>query len=259
MDEDDTIQADEADEADESVSGNGSGPAPQEPGEPQTPPPEPGAAKKKSSKKRAAKKAPAKRKPVSRQAAVSAQQAKFPRHAVEKSLRVAKAIYDQNAGKATTMADAAKFTTGGKAGGPFIVEVSSAKKYGFLRSEGGKLVPEDRARKVLYPQSETDRVSALREAVLAAPDLAEVYSHYRGENLPDVEFFTNALRDNFKIPTDKIPEFLEVFYESVRSAQLLDESGERPRLIDIGRDDSVKPVAVPGPNRASVSADATCL
>jgi hypothetical protein len=27
-----------------------------------------------------------------------------------------------------------------------------------------------------------------------APDLGEVYSHNRGENLPDAEFLTNALR-----------------------------------------------------------------
>jgi len=70
---------------------------------------------------------------------------------VEKSLRVAKAFFDQNAGKATSMADAAKFTTGGKATGPLTVEVSSGKKYGFLRTEGGKLAPEDRARKVALP------------------------------------------------------------------------------------------------------------
>jgi hypothetical protein len=222
----------------------------------------PASAKKSPAKKAAPRKAPAKKavaRTTSREAAVSAQQAKFPRHPVEKSLRVAKAIFDQNAGKATTMADAAKFTTGGKASGPFIVEVSSAKKYGFLKSDGGKLVPQDRARKVLFPQSETDRVTALREAVLEAPDLAEVYSHYRGENLPDPEFFTNALRDTFRIPPDKIPEFLEVFYESMRSAQLVDDSGERPRLIDVGRGDAVKPLAVPGPKRTSVAAGTTCF
>jgi hypothetical protein len=45
----------------------------------------------------------------------------------------------------------------------------------------------------------------------------------------------------------------------MRSAQLLDESGDRPRLVDVGRDDAVKPVAVPGPKRASVAAGTTCF
>lgn len=217
-------------------------------------------------------KAPAKKRPARKKvapkkratktsAAQSGQQAKFPRHSVEKALRIPKAIIDQNAGKPTTPSEAAKYTTGGKANGPFTVEASSAKKYGFLRSEGGKLVPEDRARKVLYPQTDTDRITGLREAVLAAPDLAEVYSHYRGENLPDREFFTNALRDTFNIPADKIAEFLDIFDESMESAALIDNSGERPRLVDVGRENAVPGggVVTTSPKRVAVADGTTCF
>ena len=187
----------------------------------------------------------------------SAKQAKYPRHAVEKALRIPKAIYDQNAGKPTSLADAAKFTTGGSANGAFQVEVASAKKYGFLRSEDRKLVPEERARKAIAPQSETDRISALQEAVLAAPDLSDVYDHYRGENLPDQRFFLNALTDRFGIPSDKVSEFLEIFWESIRSAELIDESGERPRLLDIDHDEA-RAGDVTGPREApSAAADGT--
>ena len=168
----------------------------------------------------------------------SARQAKYPRHAVERALRIPKAIYDQNAGKPTTLVDAAKFSTGGKVNGPFRLEVSSAKKYGFLRSEDGNIVPEERARKAIAPQSENDRTNALREAVLAAPDLADVYNHYRGENLPDAHFFQNALTDRFGIPSDKVGEFSEIFFESMKSAALIDGSGDRPTLIDIGREEA---------------------
>ena len=110
--------------------------------------------------------------------------------------------------------------------------------FGFLESEDGKLGLQPRARKALAPQSATDRVNALREAVMGAPDISEVYSHYRGENLPDDQFFKNALTDRFHIPADKVDEFLEIFLESMRSAELIDESGSRPRLIDVGRDES---------------------
>lgn len=167
-------------------------------------------------------------KPVEAQKKVSTsttKQAKYPRHAVEKALRIPKAIYDQNAGKPCSPDDAAKFTTGGRATGRFRTEVASAKKYGFLRSDNGKLVPEERARKAIAPQSETDRINALREGVLSAPDLSRVYDHYRGGNLPDESFFQNALTDRFGIPSDQVEEFLEVFLESMRSAELIDESG----------------------------------
>ena len=186
--------------------------------------------------------------------------AKYPRHTVEKALRIPKAIYDQNAGRPTSLVDAAKFSTGGKVNGPFQVEVSSAKKYGFLRSEDRKLVLEERARKALAPQSETDRISALREAVLAAPDLSNVYNHYRGGNLPDERFFGNALRDLFSIPSDKVSEFRGIFLESVRDAGLIDESGERPTLLDIGRDEA-QAGRVTSPRKAMHTAaeGATCF
>lgn len=213
-----------------------------------------------TSKKASAKKARAKKQAVKKpSSAAVAQQARFPRHPVEKALRIPKAIYDQNAGKPSTLSEAAKFTTGGAASGEFKVEVSSAKKYGFLRSDAGKLVPQERARKAIAPQSETDRLVALREAVLEAPDLAEVYAHYRGENLPDDQFFRNALADRFNIPADKVAEFLDIFYESMRSAELIDDSGDRKKLIDVGREDGVasaRAVTVP---RVHVAEGTTCF
>jgi len=214
-----------------------------------------------SEKKTRAKRPRARKARAKQTVAQVAKQAKFPRHSVERALRIPKAIYDQNAGKPTSLADAAKFSTGGKVNGPFAVEVSSAKKYGFLKSEDGKLVLQQRARKALAPQSETDRISALREAVTEAPDLADVYSHYRGENLPDDQFFTNALMDRFNIPVDKVSEFLEIFNESMHSAELIDDSGARPRLIDVGRDESQRPgaiSAVPGP-KVAVEKGTTCF
>lgn len=197
----------------------------------------PGRRKATGRKARTSKKAAKSRKAPSK----AALQAKYPRQSVEKALRIPEAIYRQNAGKPATLAEAAEYTTGGKPNGPFRVEVSSAKKYGFLKSEGTKLALEDRARRAIAPQSETDRISALQEAILAAPEISEVYNHYRGENLPDPQFFRNALIDKFGIPEDKVPEFIEIFEESMLSAGLVEHIGDRTRLIDIGRDPAVKP------------------
>lgn len=100
--------------------------------------------------------------------------AKFPRHAVIKSLRVPRAILEQNAGKACTAAEAAAFVGVGP-GGPFNVEIGSATKYGFLeRPETGKIQPTALAKKVMRPQSPSDEIDGYREAILKAPDIAEV-------------------------------------------------------------------------------------
>ena len=73
------------------------------------------------------------RKPrLAKPAPAGGSKAKFPRHPVGKAIRIPQAILDQNAGKACSRADAAKFLGLGSPAGPFSVEISSALKYGFL-------------------------------------------------------------------------------------------------------------------------------
>jgi hypothetical protein len=185
---------------------------------------------------------------------------KYPRHDVERSLRIPQALYDQNGGKAATPDEAVKFSGGVAASGPWRLEISSAKKYGFLETTAeGSLSPTERARRAIAPQAENDRLDALREAILDAPEIADVYNHYRGENLPDEQFFVNALTDRFKLPPDKVVDFLTVFRADMRSAELIDESGERPRLLDIGRDEEHRPQSAAMTARQAASAGATCF
>src|SRR5207302_11357340 len=79
--------------------------------------------------------------------AATARAAKFPRHTVERALRIPQAIYDQNGGRPATLQEAVAFTGGAAVSGPFRTEVSSAKKYGFLEPfPGGKIGLTARAR-----------------------------------------------------------------------------------------------------------------
>lgn len=159
----------------------------------------------------------------------------YPRHAVRKALRVPKAILDQNAGKACTDDEAAEFC-GVKYSGALGVEISSALKYGFLqRPNPGQVEVSDLAKKVLRPQQPSDEVDGLREAVQRAPIVGDVYKHYRGENIPDDQFFRNTLTDTFKIPDAKVDEFKQVFLEDLTDAQLVDEVGGKKRVLDVSQ------------------------
>lgn len=159
--------------------------------------------------------------------------AKYPRHAVDKALRIPGAILEQNAGKECTVKESAGFLGVGAAG-PYTVEVASGIKYGFLsRPSPGKLAVTDRAKQVLRPQESQDELNGLRKAVVEAPVFANVYGHYRGENLPDTQFFENALVDTFKVPKDKVAEFLDVFLASLRGASLLTEHDGKFRVVDV--------------------------
>ena len=185
------------------------------------------AAKKKAIAK---KKAAAKRKSRVKTASASSN---YPRHSIDSALRIPRAILEQNAGKDCTPKEAAAFVGVGFSG-EFQLEISSAKKYGLLDSPArGHVAVSDLAKKILRPKDSSDEVDGKRAALLNAPDIAEVYGHYRGENLPDDKFFDNALVDSFGVPKEKLGEFKDVFKKSLVSAKLIEEHKGKWRILDV--------------------------
>lgn len=183
-------------------------------------------AKKKAIKKKGSKKGIAKR--VS--ASISSN---YPRHSLTKALRIPRAIIEQNAGKECSEADSSKFLGVGY-NGPYQLEISSALKYGIIqRVSPRQIIPTELSKKIIRPQSPDEVLAGMREAVLNAPTISDVYKHYRGENLPDRQFFENALTDNFKVPTEKLTEFIDIFTDTLTSAKLLEKIGDKYRVIDV--------------------------
>ena len=156
----------------------------------------------------------------------------FPRVSVKKALRIPKAILDQNAGNACARAEAAGYCQC-KLTGAFNQEIADAIKYGFLATDNKKLQPTELAKQILRPKQPADEIDGLRKAFLNAPGLSAVYSHYRGENLPDDKFLKNTAVDKYGIEEDKFSEFKEVFLESLAEAGLLEEHGTSKRLKDV--------------------------
>jgi hypothetical protein len=162
---------------------------------------------------------------------------KYPRHSLEKVLRIPKAILDQNAGKECSDEDTATFLGIKYNRGAYSLELSSAMKSGLLeRPSVGRIAVSELAKKILRPQNEQEELVGLREAVLKAPDISTVYSHYRGENLPDMQFFDNALVDKFGIPKDKVAEFKTIFFDTLNNAKLIEEHNGKQRLLDVSGD-----------------------
>lgn len=199
-------------------------------------------AKKKSATKKNGQK-PARRKSANQGASIGqksnraskrsqAAMSNYPRHAVDRILRIPKAIIEQNAGRDASEQQAASYV-GLKMTGATRMEISSAIKYGFLeRPAPGQLRVTDLAKRVLRPQDPAAHLAGLRAAVLNAPVIADVYLHYRGENLPDQQFFDNALIDTFRIPPDNLSEFKSVFIDSLTAADLIEEHGGKFRILD---------------------------
>lgn len=158
----------------------------------------------------------------------------FPLNTLESSLRIPKAILDQNAGKKCTDKQAAEFLGLATAKGAFGVELGSAIKYGILqRPEPAHVELTDLGRKILKPQRSEDEREGLRTAVINAPVLGEVYKHYRGENLPDRKFLHNALVDTFQVQEDRVEDFEQIFINNLRFASLVSEDGGKHRVLDV--------------------------
>lgn len=182
-------------------------------------------AKKKATKKKATKK--------TQNSKGAGKSAKFPRHNLERSLRIPLAILDQNAGKACTQEQSAKFA-GLAYNGSFRTEISSCIKYGLLERPKANIVEvTDLAKKILRPQNVTEKNSGLIEAAMKAPDISDVYDHYRNENLPDDQFFDNTLVDRFSIPVEKLTEFKGIFKETLSFTNLIENHDGKLRIIDV--------------------------
>lgn len=185
---------------------------------------------------------PPKKPRAAKTASPAGNKAKFPRHSVAKAIRIPQAILDQNAGKACSRVDAAKFLGLGSPAGPFGVEISSALKYGLLeQAEAGLIQPSALAKKILRPQSPSDTIDGYRQAVMSAPDISEVYQHYRGENLPDDQFLRNTVVETYKVPADSFLEFKQVFMESLETAELISKHGDKIRVTDVASGDASAP------------------
>jgi len=85
----------------------------------------------------------------------------------------------------------------------------------------------------LRPQKPNDAIDGMRQAVLRAPGISDVYTHYRGENVPDDEFFRNALVDTFGLSRDKVDEFKSIFFDDLQEAQLIEEIDGKKRILDV--------------------------
>ena len=76
---------------------------------------------------------------------------------------------------------------------------------------------------------------------MSAPDISEVYQHYRGENLPDDKFLRNTVVETYKVPAESFQEFKQVFLESLETAELVSKHGDRIRVTDVAIVDTAAP------------------
>lgn len=138
----------------------------------------------------------------------------FPKNTLEDSIKIARALEEQNAGnpmKPDMLSKAVGYNS--TSDWRFLDLLRSANQYGLVIGSG-KISPvslTEIGQDVVAPSSPAARPKALQRAFRSVDDFRKVEEFYRGKKLPEDEFFENTLFREFSIPRERVKSFTEVF------------------------------------------------
>lgn len=132
----------------------------------------------------------------------------YPRFSLEKSLVLARAIQDKNAGKPMNRLLLAEAIGRKHGSSDYEGLLSSSNKYGLTlgneKSANISLTPL--GERVTKPIDAAEKTKALREAALKPDLFKKVFEHYDNAKLPSGTFFQNTLERQFGVPTGHAAE-----------------------------------------------------
>jgi hypothetical protein len=157
----------------------------------------------------------------------------FPRHRLSECLRIPTAIIERNRGLECSDREAA-----GYAGLRLVrrtrLEISSAVKYGLLDRKGpGRVKPTVIARRIVASKTASQKIAAMRKAILHTPLLSDLYECFRGRNLPDLPCLVASLRSSFNVASDDIYTVILIMMESMADANLLRSVDGKQHVIGL--------------------------
>ncbi len=138
----------------------------------------------------------------------------FPKHTLEKTIEVAQALEEKNAGKPLKAADFAPLV-GFKRVQDWRYQdlLRSANLYGIVTGSGTAATIELTAlgQDIVAPSSPSQRQKALLAAFNKVELFKNVAAFYSGKRIPEDEFFGNTLVRDFSVPRERVATFIEVF------------------------------------------------
>lgn len=142
----------------------------------------------------------------------------FPRVGLERALSVAKALKDKNQGNPYSPDDVAKVIGISAKTPTFFYLTAASRDYGLTEgtSQALKISLTDKGRATVYAPSPQAEAEAKLKAFLDVESFRKVLNHYKGNSLPEKEYLSNTLANDFKIPTAVHDEFIKLFQENCK-------------------------------------------
>lgn len=141
----------------------------------------------------------------------------FPKHTLEETIEIAKAIEEKNGGNLTDATDLAKMVGFKNPDWRFTDLLRSANFYGIVEGKGAtaKVTLTSIGNDIVAPSSPNQRQNALLNAFRSATLFKEVSEYYQGKKIPEDEYFSNTLAKNFNINRERISTFIDVFQKNL--------------------------------------------
>jgi hypothetical protein len=147
---------------------------------------------------------------------IKAPERPYPRVPLEDALRVPFALKDKNGGNPWSPDEVANALETKKGNASFFYTAAAAIK--FQLTDGGRDSKEialtPLGRKLVYAGTPAEEAEAKQEAFLSVDVFKRVIEYYQGNELPEMKYLGNTLKDKFGLHPDTHEEFAKLFREN---------------------------------------------
>lgn len=142
----------------------------------------------------------------------------FPRRTLEQSLRVPRALKDNNGGNPWESPQVAKALGLGERSGSFFYVTAASQLYGLSTGtrDTKEIALTDLGREVVYPQSAQQERDGLTRAFLHVELFRGLLDHFGGSQLPEKQFLANTLETKFGLPPEWHDEFVDIYTKNCK-------------------------------------------
>jgi len=150
---------------------------------------------------------------------------KYPKYSLLKSLEIARAITDNNAGNPFNRLLLAKALGLSPGSSKFRMLISASSKFGLTKGSYNvkNISLNPLALSILKPKSENERKKGLKDALFKVEFYREVYAKYNNNRIPKKQLFKNILERDYEIPQAVTEQCYNLIIENAKDLGILQE------------------------------------
>lgn len=166
----------------------------------------------------------------------------FPRVTLEEALKVPIAIKEKNSGNSWPPSEVAKAVGMAPKSSSFFYLTAGARDYGLTAGtrDAATISLTELGREVVYPASPQAALVAKRKAFLEIDIFRKVLAHYKGSQLPEMEYLSNTLEREFKLHKEHHADLRDVFEKNCRYLQIGADTSPESALVSLSNGEASK-------------------